>query len=248
MPAGALERAVALLAQLGEGADEPTVAELAGAAGVPTSTAYRLLGELEQHGLISRAAGSTVALGTRLVALGRSAEAGLRARIVDPAAPIMERLSTRTGETVILTAPCGLEALVLHVVEPEVHPVRLSYALYRRGPLHRGASGKIVAAFLEPTERRLLIEAVGDPRLEARLRRVRADGFAFTDSELDGGAAAVAAPVLDRRGRLVAGLSIAGPSARFAGDRAETVAAVREAARRIERALRESRSQSDRDV
>lgn len=237
MPAGALERAVALLAQLGEGPAEPTVAELADSAGMPTSTAYRLLGELEQHGLVSRAADSTVALGTRLVALGRSAEAGLRARIVDPATSIMEQLSQRTGETAILTAPCGLEALVLHVVEPEVHSVRLSYALFRRGPLHRGASGKIVAAYLDEPERLRLAEVVGDAGLCARLDAIRAAGHAFTDSELDAGAAAVAAPVLDRRERLVAGLSVAGPSARVVGDIEGVTAAVREAARRIERAL-----------
>jgi len=53
----------------------PTVAELATDTGMPTSTAYRLLAELEQHDLVTRGPDSTVALGTRLVALGRTAEA-----------------------------------------------------------------------------------------------------------------------------------------------------------------------------
>ena len=87
MPAGALERAVELLGRLGEHPAELTVAELASDAGMPTSTAYRLLAELEQHGLVVRGPDSTVALGTRLVALGRTAEAGLRERLVEPAAP-----------------------------------------------------------------------------------------------------------------------------------------------------------------
>src|ERR1700689_4981109 len=141
MPAGALERAVDLLHHLGEQSTELTVAELASEAGMPTSTAYRLLGELEQHGLVRRGADSTVTLGTRLVALGRIAEAGLHGRGVQPAMAVMTELSHQTEETVILTAPCALEAIVLHVVETEVHPVRLSYAVLRRGPMHRGASG-----------------------------------------------------------------------------------------------------------
>jgi len=239
MPAGALERAVALLGRLGQQHGELTVAELADAAGMPTSTAYRLLAELEQHGLIGRGPDRTVVLGTRLVALGRTAEDGLRARIVAPASAIMTALSDRVGETVLLTAPCGLEAIVLHVVETELHSVRLSYALYRRAPIHRGASGKILAAFLEPGERERLLDAIGEPGLTAQLEEIRRDGVAFTSGELDGGAAAVAAPVLDRRGRIVAGLSIAGPASRVAADLPHAVAAVREAARAIERARRE---------
>lgn len=235
MPAGALERAVELLHHIGRQPAHPTVAELATEAGMPTSTAYRLLAELEQHGLVARGPDSTVALGTRLVALGRTAEAGLRERIVEPAVAVMENLSDEVGETVILTAPCALEAIVLHVVEAERHSVRLSYTVYRRGPLHRGASGKILAAFLEPAEQDRLVAAVGDPGLEAELEQIRRDGVAVTVAELDEGAAAVAAPILDRRGRLVAGLSVAGPTeritARVPALRAEVTAAVRKVQR-----------------
>ena len=177
MPSGALERAVELLHHIGRQPAGPTVAELATEAGMPTSTAYRLLAELEQHGLVQRGPDSTVALGTRLVALGRTAEAGLRERIVEPAAAVMAELSEEVGETVILTAPCALEAIVLHVVEAERHSVRLSYTVFRRGPMHRGASGKILAAFLEPVERRRLVDAVGDagPGGRARRRPARRD-------------------------------------------------------------------------
>ncbi|MGI8715609.1 MAG: IclR family transcriptional regulator [Solirubrobacteraceae bacterium] len=238
MPAGALERAVQLLGSLSDRTSELTVAELASDAGMPTSTAYRLLAELEQHGFVQRGPDRTVALGTRLVALGRSAEAGLGERIVGPAGPVMIALSAAVGETVILTAPCALEAIVLHVVETELHSVRLSYARFRRGPLDRGASAKVLAAFLEDAERERLLLAAGDdaPSRASALAQIRRDGYAFTVSELDPGAAAVAAPILDRRGRLVAGLSIAGPEERITRDVPAITAAVREAAGTIERA------------
>ena len=237
VPAGALERAVELLGRLGEHPAELTVAELASDAGMPTSTAYRLLAELEQHGLVVRGPDSTVSLGTRLVALGRSAEAGLRERLVEPAAPVMAGLSAEVGETVILTAPCALEAIVLHVVETQQHSVRLSYASFRRGPMHRGASGKVLAAWLDDAERERLLAAVPDPgRCATALDRIRQDGFVFTVGELDEGAAAVAAPIRDRRGRLVAGLSIAGPAQRITRDVPAMAAAVRRAAEAIEAA------------
>ncbi len=236
MPEGALQRAVELLGRIGDQPDELTVAELASDAGMPTSTAYRLLAELEQHGLVQRGAGRTVALGTRLVALGRTAEQALQERLVEPARLVMEELSGQVGETAILTAPCGLEGIVLHVVETDRHSVRLSYALYRRAPMHRGASGKILAAYLDPPERARLLQDVGSARLAGELDRIRRAGFVYTIGELDAGAAGLAAPILDRRSRIAAGLSIAGPTERLAAapERYKTV--VIEAAQTIERA------------
>jgi DNA-binding IclR family transcriptional regulator len=236
VPAGALQRALALLTVLGEYPGELTVAQLASDTGMPTSTAYRLLAELEQHGLIRRGADRTIALGTRLVALGRTAEDGLRERLVVPAASVMERLSEEVGETAILTAPCGLEAIALHVVETELHSVRLTYALFRRAPMHRGASGKILAAFLEVPERERLLLTAAAPELAGALERIRADRLAYTDGELDPAAAAVAAPIFDRRGRIAAGISVAGPRERILGQLKAASLAVGTAAQIIERA------------
>jgi DNA-binding IclR family transcriptional regulator len=239
MPAGALQRAVELLAALGEARPERTVAELAADVGMPTSTAYRLLAELERHGLVQRGADGAVSLGTRVVALGRTAEARLSERLVAPAAPVMGDLVREIGETAILTAPCVLDAIVLHVVEAEQHSVRLSYAIFRRAPIHRGASGKILAAYLEPGERERLLAAIGDPGLGPALEEIRARGFAVTSNELDHGASAAAAPILDARGRIAAGLSVAGPTDRITGRFEVATEAVRSAARSIEAVLRE---------
>jgi DNA-binding IclR family transcriptional regulator len=238
MPEGALERAVELLARLGQESAPGTVAELAGAAGMPTSTAYRLLAELEAHGLVARGPDRSVALGTRLVALGRSAEAGLQERLVAPATALMEELCHRVGETVILSAPCGLEAIMLHAVETERHSVRLSYPSFRRAPMHRGASGKVLAAYLQAADQERLVEMAGRPELGEELAAIRLAGHAFTAGELDAGAAAVAAPIVDRRGRILAGLSIAGPEQRIVADVEAAAAAVVDTAQRIERTQR----------
>jgi DNA-binding IclR family transcriptional regulator len=236
MARGALERAARLLERLGEDKAEPTVPELAGEAGVPTSTAYRLLAELEQYGLVERRADGTVVLGARMVVLGRTAQESLRRRLVDPARRPMERLTEAVGETTILTVPCGLEAIVLHAVETERHSVRLSYALYRRAPIHRGASGKILAAHLETAERERLVQAVDGTTLAAELAEIRRDGVAMTTGELDPGAAAVAAPILDRRGEISAGLSIAGPVGRITAERESLRESVVACAAMIQRA------------
>jgi DNA-binding IclR family transcriptional regulator len=93
-----------------------------------------------------------------------------------------------------------------------------------------------MAAYLEDGERARLLEAAGDPALERELERIRRDGFVVTRGELDEGAGAVAAPILDRRGRLVAGLSLAGPEERIAAALPDLVGDVREAAAEVQRA------------
>src|ERR1700734_348915 len=119
MAEGPLERAVELLSEISREPGPVTVGELAERAGMPVSTAYRLLAELRRHGLIQQDGRGSGSLGTRGRAPGRAAEARLRERLVAPAQPIMERLAREQGETVILTAPCGPEAIVLAVVETE---------------------------------------------------------------------------------------------------------------------------------
>lgn len=70
---------------------------------MPASTTYRLLAELERYGLVQREPEKTVALGVRMVALGRVAEARVRERLVVPAARVRPALSADASETVILT-------------------------------------------------------------------------------------------------------------------------------------------------
>jgi DNA-binding IclR family transcriptional regulator len=194
---------------------------------------------------VQRDAG-TVTLGTRVVALGRAAEARLRDQLVEPARPVIEALARERGETVILSAPCGLEAIVLDVVEAE-QPIRLSLTVYGRAPMHLGASGKVLAAYLEDEDRERLLEAVAEPALGAALDAIRRRGWVLTSGELDEGVTAVAAPVLDVRGRLLAAVTLAGPSDRMAvTDVPAAARAVSTAARQVAVVLAASRER-DRD-
>jgi DNA-binding IclR family transcriptional regulator len=47
--------------------------------------------------------------------------------------------------------------------------------------------------------------------LKAHLKEIRRKGYAFSDQEVDRDVRAIAAPILDGKGELVAGLSVAGP-------------------------------------
>jgi IclR family transcriptional regulator, acetate operon repressor len=155
----------------------------------------------------------------------------------------MAALAAQTAETAILTAPGGTHAMCLASVESPQHAMRLSYDRWRTAPMHLGASGKVLLAHLDETHAERILSAppphpaggeqIDDATLRAQIETTRRDGFLVTDGELDEGATAVAAPVLDPRGRPVAGLSVAGPAARMHAALGTIVPAVVEGARVI---------------
>jgi DNA-binding IclR family transcriptional regulator len=141
----------------------------------------------------------------------------------------MVALAEATRETVILTVARGHESVCVDSIESP-QPVRLSFEKGRVQPIYAGASAKILLAFSDPAfQEEVISECHGlaysdgqtidcDDLLE-EMSRVREQGTIVTASEVDEGAVAVAAPILDEKGRLVAGLSIAGPENRFGDDR-----------------------------
>jgi DNA-binding IclR family transcriptional regulator len=241
-----LDRSLAMLFELGN-ADRPLpIAELARRADLPSSTAYRLVDELEGHGFIERYDGE-LGLGLRLLELARRIEDRLAPSLLEPARGVMRALAHDQDETVLLTAPAGRFAIGLDAAEPP-RPVRLSLGRWRVAPMHLGASGKVLLAFLPArAAERVLAEvdhdvtASGQPvemeRLRRELAEVRDRGVAVTHGELDRGVSGVAAPLLAARGRPVAGLTLAGPTDRIAPHADRLRGAVCEAARAIEKAL-----------
>ena len=101
-------------------------------------------------------------------------------------------------------------------------------------PLHATSSGKILLAFMTPEERREVLAASGLTRLtahtitsqrelEAQVEAAARDGYASSIEELEEGLNAVAAPVRDHTGGVIAALSVSGPVYRFTEERLREV-------------------------
>lgn len=207
-----------------------TVSEISKRLGYSQSKAYRLVRTLTQYDLLKEENGTAqYSLGLNALRLGLLAKN--RFDIGKLAKPYMRELSLRTRETVLLTSIQGTRGIVLERVESE-EPVRFS--VFQPGvtfPLHCGASSKILMAFLPEEEWDLIITKEGLKRytsntivepnlLKAHLRQIRKRGVAFSDQEVERDVRAVAAPILDLNGELIAGLSIAGPVYRISKRRA----------------------------
>jgi DNA-binding IclR family transcriptional regulator len=73
-----------------------------------------------------------------------------------------------------------------------------------------------------------------DPEtLKTELKTIREQGFAFSSQEVDMGDCAIAAPILDESGNLIAGLAVAGPLERIEGNKERMILWVKEAVLKI---------------
>ena len=201
-------------------ADRPRqqFADLLAATRMPRSSLYRFLALLEARGFLRRAplTGEWGA-GMLLYRLGNSAVWIQELR--QAARSLMPSLAATTGESVYLYARDGANRVCVEAIESTRGPIRHAVKPGSVFPLHQGASGKVILAFLPDAERDpLLPGSVARRRgLPAEIIRIRQQGYAYSENELADGAWGIAVPILDRAGAggCVASLAVAGPLARF---------------------------------
>jgi len=221
-----LDRSVLLLKILATGSVEKRLADFSDA-GLHKSTAFRLLEALRRHRLVAvDDVTGRYRLGLGLFELGMAAVS--RLDVGQCAPPFLEALAAETGES----ASLGIfeDPEVVHILRVEsAHPLRLPSLAGRRSPAYCTGIGKAILAHLEPERlEAYLREVTLKPRtprtitdrdvLRQDLRRVRSRGYSIDDEEIFPGLRCVAAPIFGFDGRVVAGLSVAGPTSRMPKD------------------------------
>jgi len=222
-----VRRAIALLKVFSEERPEWGLSELARAARLNKTTAYRLLTALEAEGMVTRSSLTDAwRLGNGAIAMGALA---LRSNdLMTAARPELETLVRETGETASLEVLVGDEIVILDGIEgPSL--VGASSEVGTRWPAHATSTGKVLLAAergpawagRRPRRlRKFTSRTITDPaRLERELNRVRERGWATAVEELENGYVAVGAPILDHAGRALAAISVGGPAARLTPQR-----------------------------
>lgn len=236
----AVDRAASLLIAVLESPRPVPFAELAATTSLPKSTASRLLTSLERHGLVRRGPDSAVRPGPVLTRFAGSGRANALLRV---ARPHLERLGEVTGETINLAVP-GVGAVEQIAQVDSRFLLGATNWVGRSVPFHCTALGKVFLAHGVATiprgrlERRTERTLTTREQLEVELAKVRRQGYAVADSELEPGLVAVASPVPGPDGVVVAALSVSGPSVRLNGDRVPGIGRLLvEEARAVARAL-----------
>ncbi|CAN5660187.1 IclR family transcriptional regulator [soil metagenome] len=227
-----LDRAVAILDCFTADRQELGLSEIARITGLTTSTAHRLLHSLQSHGLVRRVPDRRYMLGPHLLRLARGAHPGVDLQVV--ALPVMRRLRDATGETVGLHVLSGHCRLVVDQVESR-QPLRRTYTeLEERIPLHQGAPGKVLLAFLPAEERDEVLAGplaaatpatITDPvLLRIELDQIIRKGCAFSFEERVVGIRTVAVPIRSHAEAVRASVSVTGPAMRVTAQRLQELA------------------------
>lgn len=231
-----VDRAIDILMALVAG--PKTLTDVCRATELSKATAFRLLRSLGDRGLVIKDPGrdNVYMLGPNLLRFAQGVTLGLGS-LGTLAAPALSHVGEATQETVTLHVRVGVERICVYVI-PSPYALRYTASPGSKAPLHVGAAGLALIAFLDEEEIEQVLASLPQPlqtitedtvtemeTLRARLAEVREAGYAISAGERVAGAAAVSTPIR-AHGELVAALSILGPATRLPHERLEEFAPV----------------------
>lgn len=224
-----VERAVTILEILAR-SGEAGVTEIAVEIGVHKSTAFRLVSTLERSGLVEQAEDrGKYRLGMGILRLAGATTA--RLDVVQESRAICRKLAADTGETVNIAVLSDRSALYLDQVSGG-SGLQSHNWVGQHVPLHATSNGKILLSGLSGDELNAALPALHAytdftistrKNLRHELEEVRAQGYAVAVDELEVGLTAVAAPIRNAHGDVIASLSLSGPTFRLDDSRVKEV-------------------------
>lgn len=215
-----VDRALVILEYLGTQTKEVGVRELGQAIGLSKSSVHRILQTLRARGFVRwNPDNARYSLGMRAFEVGCGILRSMEAHAV--AKPYLEQLVANLGETAFLGVLDDAELVIIDKIDGR-RSVRLYADIGSRRPLHSTGIGKALLAQLERAEVDRIIagrplarhtkNTITDPEaLRAELERIRRQGYAEDNEEMEDGLYCVGAPVFNYSGRPVAAISIAVP-------------------------------------
>jgi len=205
-----------------------SLSELSNTFQVNKATMHRMLRVLAARGYLRQDEKTgRYLLNWKLLELG--AQVTAKFGLLEIASPIMENLARATGETVNLAVLYDKKVVYIHKVE-STHFLRTDLRVGIAVPSYCSALGKAMLAWYEEDQ----LEMILDPNdftsftpstitdletLKKELRQIRKRGYAVDREEYIPGITCVAAPINNRQQKVLAAISVAGPSLRIPEDK-----------------------------
>lgn len=228
-----VRNAARLLKEFSGSTREIGVTELARRLGIGKSTAHRLLHTLAEERLLEQDPDTgAYRLGLAIYELGNAVS--MHTDLHEACTPVLDDLRNSTRETVQVAVLDGREVVYVERRESP-HTLRLFGRIGHRNAAHCTSTGKVLLAWLPAPTLSALLDGwtlpahtpytITDPAaLLSHLADVRRRGWALQVNETEMGAGAVAAPIRNGLGEVVAAVSVAGPIQRVQGDSLNRIA------------------------
>lgn len=221
-----LHRAFDILEVIGNSPNPMSIKKITETTGLPKSTVYRLLDNLENRNYIFCDSNGNYRLGYQLLMMSQWAARDFE--ITHLARNFLESLNEFTKETVHLAILQNKKVLYVDTVESP-HALRLVAKLGTTNAVHCTALGKVLLVNHSDAEIVSILEEQGmDKRTEHTLitpeeyikemQDVRRLGYALDKQESEMEGRCIGAPIYDNTGKTVAAISISGLATRFSLD------------------------------
>jgi IclR family pca regulon transcriptional regulator len=216
-----LERGLAVIRAFDKDHPQLTLSEVAAITGVTRAAARRFLLTLVRLGYV-RADGRFFSLSPRVLELGYAYLSSLS--LPQVAHPHLEALVAEVNESSSVSVLDGPDVVYVARV-PTSRIMTVAISVGTRFPAYATSMGRVLLANLPDDDLEAYLDKVQLDRLtnrtvtarsalKAELSRVRAQGWALVDQELEEGLRAVAAPIRDRAGRVVAAINVSAHASR----------------------------------
>ncbi|MQR02399.1 IclR family transcriptional regulator [Glaciimonas soli] len=225
----AVDEAISLLLLVAQ-APGLGVTELAIKSGNTKARTFRLLYTLEQRGLLHRdGIVPTYHLGHKALYLGVAAQE--QVGLVRIARSHLRDIGGVCNENVQLRVRDGLESVCVARWE-STHAVRVHGEVGNRRPLYAGASSKILLAYAPAAVQEAVLNQplqhftnhtiTDSSQLAQQIKEISTVGYSTSFGEMSTDAVAIAAPIRDASGNVIAALGISGPASRITTENLQT--------------------------
>ncbi|WP_411720631.1 IclR family transcriptional regulator C-terminal domain-containing protein [Mycetocola sp.] len=210
-----LARGLSVIRAFGRDRPSMTLSDIADVTGLTRATARRFLLTLLELGYV-RADGRLFALTPRVLELGFSYLSGLA--LPEIVAPHLDQLSRRLNESASASVLDDGDIVYIARV-PARRIMTVSITVGTRFPAHATSMGRVLLAGLDEGDLERYLETIGRETLTAKtvtdaaalretLEKVRRQGWALVDQELERGLRSIAAPLHGADGRVVAAINV----------------------------------------
>ncbi|OUS75658.1 transcriptional regulator [Paenibacillus sp. MY03] len=241
-----LERALFLLEQLALNKGGSGIGELSEATRLPKSTTHRILETLMKAGFVMQEPSTEkYFVGLKAIEIGM---AGLHnIDLVEAAIPHLQDLAAQTGQTAFLSVYNEGEVIYIYKVDGSASVI-MNAILGSRNPVHCTGLGKAIMAYFSLEDVDKIISEKGlkqytpttitdHQQFLQELSKIRQTGISVNREEYDEGLSSIAGPVFNYTGKVIAAISVAGPTARIFDKQDELEAHVKEKSSLISKRL-----------
>ncbi|MHB1653989.1 MAG: IclR family transcriptional regulator [Desulfitobacteriaceae bacterium] len=215
--------------------------ELSDRLNIPKSSMHELLSTMLERKYLIQSEMKRYTLGFKVIELGLASLDSVN--VYQIAKQHMAILVAKIEETVFLAVPSDDEIVYVNKLDCS-RSIRTNTILGCRKPMHCTALGKSLLAYSPMSEVERVVHKKGllahttrtitdYNTLILELQKVRQNGIAYDNQEIEEGLSCIAAPIFDYGGRVIAAISVAGPTERIEQRKEEISSLMRDHAEQI---------------